>query len=136
MLITAMNPFGPNPQTGRPALLTEWFGFLDAQAAFRRAWGRLFEAYDFVLAPPFATPAFPHEDRPPAERTLQINGRDHPAELGMAWPGVATFPELPATVLPVGESGGLPVGLQVIGARGRDRECIAAATRIGQLVGA
>jgi amidase len=54
----------------------------------------------------------------------------------MAWPGVATFPELPATVLPVGESGGLPVGLQVIGARGRDRECIAAATRIGQLVGA
>jgi amidase len=136
MLITAMNPFGPNPQTGRPTLLTEWFGFLDAQARFRRAWARLFEVYDFVLAPPFATPAFPHEDRPPAERTLAVNGRDHPAELGMAWPGVATFPELPATVLPVGESGGLPVGLQVIGAHWRDRACIAAATRIGELVGA
>jgi amidase len=134
MLITAMNPYGPNPLTGQPTLQSEWFGFLDAQARFRRAWARLFEAYDFVLAPPFATPAFPHEDRPPAGRTLSINGDDYAAELGMAWPGLATFPELPATVLPVGESGGLPVGLQVVGARWRDRDCIAMATRIAERV--
>jgi amidase len=134
MLITAMNPYAPNPRTGQPALLSDWYGFLDAQARFRRAWAHLFEAYDFVLAPPFATPAFPHEDRPPAERTLAIDGQDYPAELGMAWPGLATFPELPATVLPVGQFAGLPVGLQVIGARWRDRDCLAMATRIAELV--
>lgn len=136
MLITAMDPFGPNPQTGKPTLLTEWFAFLDAQARFRRAWDALFETYDFVLAPPFVTPAFPHDDKDPDERTIEINNRAHPAVVGMAWPGVATFPELPATVLPVGESAGLPVGMQVIGARWRDRDCIAAATAIGELIGA
>lgn len=136
MLITAMDPYGPNPLTGKPTLLTEWFGFLDAQARFRRAWARLFEEYDFVLAPPFVTPAFPHEESGPDDRTLEINGKACPAVVGMDWPGVATFPELPATVLPVGQSGGLPVGMQVIGAHWRDRDCVAAATRIGELVGA
>ena len=136
MLVTAMDPLGPNPRTGRPTLLTEWFGFLDAQARFRRAWAALFEAYDFVLAPPFVTPAFGHTENGPDERTIAIGGRDYPAVVGMAWPGVATFPELPATVLPVGQSGGLPVGMQVIGGHERDRDCVAMATRIGELIGA
>lgn len=136
MLITAMAPFGPNPLTGKPTLLTEWFAFLDTQAKFRRAWDRLFLDYDFVLAPPFVTPAFPHDEKMPDNRTIEINGKALPAVVGMCWPGVATFPELPATVLPVGESGGLPVGMQVIGARWRDRDCVAAATTIGKLIGA
>lgn len=135
MLMAAMMPDRPQPD-GSPITLLDWFGFLAAQAHKKREWAGLFEHYDFVLAPPFPTPAFPHDERIPDDRPLTIGGEDHPALLGMCWPGVATFPELPSTVLPVGQSAGLPVGMQVIGARHRDRACIAVATRIGELIGA
>ncbi len=135
MLMAAMGPDNPKPD-GSPVTLLDWFGLLAAQTRNKRAWAAFFEEYDCLLAPPFPTPAFPHDERIPDERELAINGTDHPALLGLCWPGVATFPELPSTVLPIGESGGLPVGMQVIGARARDRDCIAAATRIGKLIGA
>jgi amidase len=134
MLITAMSPQGLLPD-GAPARLTDWFGFLDAQARNERAWAGLFEHYDFVLAPPYPTPAFQHDERVPDERPLAINGVDHPALLGLCWPGAATFPELPSTVLPIGESGGLPVGMQVVGPAWSDRDCVATATSIGELIG-
>jgi len=38
-------------------------------------------------------------------------------------------------VVPVGESGGLPCGMQVMGAEWRDLDCIAAAGAIGGLLG-
>ena len=46
----------------------------------------------------------------------------------LAWPGVATFPGLPATAVPVGPSGeALPIGLQVIAGFLQDRTAIAIA---------
>jgi amidase len=135
MLMATMMPDRPKPDGG-PITLVDWFGLLDVQARTKRAWATLFDDYDFVLAPPFPTPAFPHDERIPDERPLAIDGAEHPALLGLCWPGLATFPELPSTVLPIGASRGLPVGMQVIGAHGRDRDCVAIATRIGELIGA
>jgi amidase len=135
LLMMAMMPDSPKPD-GSLATVLDLYRLLDAQARSKRHWAALFEHYDFVLAPPYPTPAFPHDERIPDDRPLAINGVDHPAVLGLCWPGVATFPELPSTVLPVGASGHLPVGMQVIGGHWRDRDCVAMATRIGELVGA
>ena len=66
--------------------------------------------------------------------TLTINGREENSAAALAWAGIATFPNLPSTVLPVGESGGLPCGMQVIGPRWADLDCIAAAKAIGEVL--
>jgi len=94
--------------------------------------GRL--EYDFVLAPPAAFAAFPHDDRAMPDRRWTIGEHTCGAEAVLAYAGMAVFAELPGTVLPVGAAGHLPVGLQVIGDRFRDRDCIAMATAIGALL--
>jgi len=133
MLNIALFMGGPGPD-GKVASAADWFKLLDTQRRFQRAWDDLFEEYDFVLAPPAALAAFPHDERPLPERLWTINGADYPAAAVLAYAGIATFPLLPATVLPVGSAGRLPVGIQVIGNRYRDRDTIAAATAIGELL--
>ena len=107
---------------------------LDAQAVNAAAWAALFESYDFVLAPPAPTLAFEHRDGPYFWGAETIDGASRRAADGLAWAGLATFPNLPATVLPVGESGGLPCGMQVIGPVWADLDCIAAARGIGRIL--
>ncbi|HUQ13921.1 MAG TPA: amidase family protein, partial [Novosphingobium sp.] len=135
MLQIAMVKGAPGPD-GQVASAARWFELCDAQARNQRAWAALFEDYDFVLAPIAAVPAFAHDERPLMERTLTVNGAEAPAANAvLAYAGLATFPGLPATALPVGSAGHLPVGMQVIGDRYRDPDCIAAATAIGALLG-
>ena len=112
LLNVAMARGAPGP-SGQALALTEWFALLDAQAANEYAWEALFAEYDFVLAPPLAFLAFPHDATPMRDRRIAINGQDSAFAATLAWAGLATFPGLPATVLPVGESGGLPCGMQV-----------------------
>lgn len=133
MLNVAMARGRPGPD-GQVLALSEWFALLDAQARSEYAWQALFEHYDFVLAPPLAMLAFPHDPTPMRDRRIVINGRDSAFADTLAWAGIATFPNLPSTVLPVGESGGLPCGMQVIGPRWSDYDCIAAAKAIGEVL--
>jgi len=121
-------------QDGKSLALTDWFALLDAQARNECAWDALFADYDFVLAPPLAFLAFPHDSTPLRDRRIAINGRDSAFADTLAWAGLATFPGLPSTVLPVGETGGLPCGMQVIGPRWGDYDCIAAAKAIGEVL--
>ncbi|HVI97952.1 MAG TPA: amidase family protein [Sphingomonas sp.] len=124
------------PQEGRPLpTLADWFGLLDAQARNARAWARLFRDYDAVIAPAWGTTAFPHDDTPIAERRLDVDGEDTQFGLQLAWPGLATFPMLPATSVPVGkDADGLPIGLQVIGGANQDFTAIAVARAAHDLV--
>lgn len=122
---------GPN---GQALPLAEWFALLDTQAVNEYAWEALFAHYDFVLAPPLAFLAFPHDATPLRDRRIAINGRDSAFADTLAWAGLATFPNLPSTVLPVGETAGLPCGMQVIGKRWADFDCIAAAKAIGEVL--
>lgn len=119
---------------GQELKLAEWFDLLDAQARNAYAWAALFEVYDFVLAPPLAFLAFPHDTTPMRARRIAINGQDSAFADTFAWAGLATFPNLPSTVLPVGDTGGLSCGMQVIGPRWSDYDCIAAAKAIGDVL--
>lgn len=133
LLNVAMARGRPGPD-GRALPLADWFGLLDAQARCEYAWEVLFETYDFVLAPPLAFLAYPHDATPIRDRRIAINGRDSAFADTLAWAGLATFPNLPSTVLPVGETGALPCGMQVIGRRWADFDCIAAAGAIGEVL--
>ena len=135
MLNISMARGAPAPD-GHRATATDWFNLLDRQAQNQLAWEAVFARYDFVLAPPAPVLAVPHRDEPVFRGMLDIDGREVPGATGLAWSGLATFPNLPATVLPIGQSGGLPCGLQVIGPLWSDLDCIAAADAIDRIVNA
>lgn len=104
----------PGPD-GRVATLAHWFDLLDAQAQNRRAWGRLFGAFDAVVTPANVVTAFRHRADPYDMRRMVVDGRDTAYDAQLAWAGVATYPGLPSTTFPAGQSAeGLPIGLQVI----------------------
>lgn len=95
-----------------------WMELVDEQMRVTRAWRAVFEDHDVVIAPVFSTPAFPYQSDPIwGNRTLMIDGQPQPYGAQLAWAGLATFPGLPATCVPVAKSmEGLPIGLQLIGA--------------------
>lgn len=133
MLNIAMARGMPGPD-GRRATATDWFELLDAQARNEAAWHALFDTYDFVLAPPAPVLAIPAREGRLFDGTVTINGREESAAAALAWAGIATFPNLPSTVLPVGATDGLPCGMQVIGPAWADLDCIAAAKAIGEIL--
>jgi amidase len=111
-----------------------WMGLLDEQARAARAWAALFKDIDVVLTPAFGVPAFPHDDNPSwPDRTLEIDGKVTPYGVQVAWPGVATFPGMPATAVPIGKTKeGLPIGAQVIANHYEDRTSLAFAKLLQQ----
>jgi amidase len=137
MMNVVMARGAPAPN-GKRASASDWFDLLDAQAQAIARWETLFETYDFVLAPPAPVLAVPHRDEAVFRGTISINGLEQPGGNGLAWAGLATFPNLPATVLPIGSGNylgaDLPCGMQVIGPRWADLDCIAAAAEIGNLL--
>jgi amidase len=139
MLNICMARGAPAPN-GKRASATDWFDLLDAQALKSREWARLFETYDFVLAPPAPVLAIPHVEGAVFAKTIEINGRDMPGGLGLVWAGLATFPNLPSTIVPVGsdeskgKTAGLPCGMQVMGPLWSDLDCIAVAGHIGSVL--
>ncbi|NMW31749.1 amidase [Altererythrobacter sp. RZ02] len=133
MLGIAMARGAPGPD-GKRASATDWFDLLDIQCRSELSWAALFQKFDYVIAPPAPVVAIPHDDRPVRDRTVSINGTDRPFAEVFAWAGISTFPNLPGTVLPVGASGGLPTGLQIIGPRWSDLDCIAIARAVGEIL--
>lgn len=129
MLGVSFARMDPDMHWSLPGLL-EWFEMQDAQARNARAWTSLFAEFDAVIAPPAATQAFPHDHAPQADRRISIDGVDSPYDSHLAWAGLATYPGMPATCVPVGIFDGLPAGVQVICDTHRDHQSIAIATLI------
>ena len=130
MLAITLTRGAPSP-AGKIASAADWFDALDEQARAVRAWERLFESYDAVLAPPNVTTAFAHCNDPFDGRTLTIDGIETAYDAQLAWAGVATYPGLPATCFPAGaDRGNLPTGVQVLTAPFRDHDAIAIARLI------
>ena len=81
-----------------------------------------------MIAPVLGITAFPHDDTPITERTIEVGGKPTRYGLQMAFPALAAFPGLPATAVPVGEDpDGMPIGAQVIADFWRDHTAIAIA---------
>lgn len=106
------------------------------RARLRAAWRRFFEDWDVLVCPIMTTTAFPHDERPPMERTVIVNGREQPYFAQVFWASLATLAYLPATAFPIGLSRrGMPIGLQVIGAEMNDRTTIEFARLVAQELG-
>ena len=90
-----------------------------------------------MLAPVSPTVAIPHDHKGTImTRTMKINGEDKPMLNNMTWTRIAVVSRLPATVAPVGfGDSGLPVGVQIIGAKFEDRTTIDFAKGLSDLIG-
>jgi len=137
MMNITMSGGAPAPD-GKQASARDWFALMNAQASCMAQWEALFAQYDFVLAPPAPVLAVPHSDKAVFRETISIDGAQEPGSSGLVWSGMATFPGLPSTVLPIGSGtylgAELPCGMQVIGPRWSDLDCIAAAEAIGNIL--
>ena len=114
----------------------EWIRFNFKREHLRFGWDDFFEDWDILLCPQMATPAFPHDHRPFGQRTIDVDGvqRDYFEQL--FWSGLVTNAYLPSTVFPTGLSrGGLPIGIQAVGAAYRDRWTIEFARLMAEELG-
>ena len=132
------NSRGAPAPNGKQANAADWFELLDKQARNEADWEQVFDEYDFVLAPPAPVLATPHMEGELTSNMVEINGEQVSGSTAVVWSGLATFPNLPATVLPIGSSevdgSTLPCGMQVIGPRWGDMDCIGAAREIGAIL--
>jgi len=106
------------------------------RTAYRAAWDRYFEAIDVFVCPVNFTPAIPHDTRPFDARTVTTPGGERPYHSQPVWTAHAALAGLPAVSAPIGRtSGGLPVGLQILGPRYEDNTAITFAELLTESVG-
>lgn len=98
------------------ASFRDWSESNEARHKLRWHWHDFFQRFDVMLAPVMPTSAFPHDHRPFGERTIEIEGREHPYFQQVFWAGLTGVAYLPSTVVPTGlDDAGLPIGIQIIG---------------------
>lgn len=92
----------------------------------RAEWAAFFRGYDVFLCPAAATTAVPHAvGKLDHQRKIDIDGKPTSALDQLFWAGLAAVAGLPVTTAPLGPAeDGLPVGVQIIGARHADLTCI------------
>jgi amidase len=129
MLLTALS-YGAPPSPEIPSAHA-WLDMQNTQLRLRRRWAALFEAFDVVVAPTLGMVAFPHMDGDWQERRVMIDGQPQPFADQLAWAGLTTYPNLPATAVPLGRTAaGLPIGVQILGPYLEDRTSLAFARLI------
>ena len=102
-----------------------WAQANDYRNGLRRLWQSFFEDWDIVLCPISVITAPPHDHRPDAIRTYDVDGVATPWSNQVFWASLATLSYLPSTAFPTGlAADGLPIGLQAIGSAYSDRTTI------------
>lgn len=105
---------------------------LERHTSLQRRWDALLASFDVVLAPASGAVAFPHDDEPSlSARRLLVDGVETPYVAQSVWSSIASIAGSPSTVMPIDATrSGLPIGAQILAARGRDRLTIAFAERL------
>jgi amidase len=108
-----------------------------ARLAARARWQTYFKDIDAFLLPVFAVPAFPHDHNPnKLARTVRTPEGTLPYLGLIAYPHLAIFTGLPATIAPIGRTkSGLPVGIQIIGPYLEDATPIRIAALLSKALG-
>jgi len=107
--------------------LRDWMALAAEREHLFRAWHDFFRDYDLLLCPITPTAAFPHDTSGTDitgqfSRRLTVNGAPIPYLDNLAWPGLVTVANLPATAIPTRRLvDGLPVGVQIVGPYLEDR---------------
>jgi len=114
----------------------EWLSWHERRLQQRAKWRTFFEDFDVVLLPVTPTAALRHDhSTPPTARTVEVNGETRPYFDGIKWMGLTGVSWLPATVVPIGQIDGLPVGVQIAGPFLEDRTTLAVARYLQQALG-
>jgi amidase len=104
----------------------DWLLTHEKRERMRARWAAFFRDFDVLLCPVMLTPAFAHDEREFASRSLVVNGETRSYLEQIQWPGLITLALLPSTVIPVGRTAaGLPVGVQIVGPYLEDRTPLA-----------
>jgi amidase len=104
--------------------------------ALRAAWARCFDDADVFLCPVNFTAAFPHDQRPFNERTIETPEGARRYDSQAFWVSHAAVPGLPAVAAPIGRTAeGLPVGIQVIGPLYEDDTALTFAELLAEIAG-
>jgi amidase len=92
----------------------DWLGVDEERQRMRLAWAAFFREYDLLLCPVASTVAPPHDQQGERwERMVTVDGRRVPTTDQLFWAGYTCAFYLPATAAPIGDSGGLPIGVQI-----------------------
>jgi amidase len=114
-----------------------WLRAEQTRAALRRVWAEWFEHHDLLLCPVMNVPAFAHQqDGDFTNRMISINGEQRSYLELVSWAGLIGITGHPSAVAPIGRTaGGIPVGMQIVGAYLHDRDAIAGARIAEDLLG-
>jgi amidase len=114
----------------------EWLTFSNQRYRLRQQWDAFFNEWDILICPQTATEAFPHDHGEYFGRTVRVDNEDQEYFRQVFWAGTITVAHLPSTVFPTGLSrGGLPIGLQAVGAEYNDYITIDFARLIANEIG-
>src|SRR6185312_13819007 len=111
----------------------DWLGADEDRQRMRLAWAAFFREYDLLLCPVASTVAPPHDQQGERwERMITVDGKRVPTTDQLFWAGYTCAFYLPATAAPVGDSGGLPIGVQITAPQYGDLSAIHFARLLGR----
>jgi amidase len=138
MILPAISPsLDPELQDPLSGSHRQWLRAAEQRSALRRVWAEWYEQHDLLLCPVMSTPAFEHQhDGDFTTRTIAVNGEPRPYLDLVSWTGLIGIVGHPSAVPPIGRTeAGVPVGMQMVGAYLRDRDCTAGARIVEAVVG-
>ena len=129
---TARNSFAKLNARGASLSHKDWLALHEERLILCEEVSRFFASFDVLFCPAAAGPAPPlRPDVEPGSRTVPVNGIEEPILKQHMLHMLGSLLYLPAYVLPCGSfSNGLPAGIQMLAAHGRDRFLLSVASAI------